>query len=137
MHFDYKEFDKIPLQEDDLSYLLFYEVHNEFAYWQVGGAFTPGPSDDRFDHILTPQLNLIIKDRFYRLGLGALSSNIKVDGDSDWSRVYYQLIFGFGIPIGEHFGIDLYGHYVFKSINKPVEPASESPEISLLVNFAF
>ena len=136
LHFDYAEFDRIPIQEDDYSYLLFYEIHNEFAYWQIGGAFTPGPEDNRFDHIITPQLNLIAKDSIYRLGVGALISNVKMNDDSDWTRVYWQGIFGIGIPIGR-FGIDLYGHYVFESWNKPGEPASEAPEVSLLVNFSF
>ena len=136
LHFDYAEFEKVPIKEEDYSYLLFYEVHNEFAYWQVGGSFTPGPEDNRFDHIITPQLNLIAKDRIYRIGVGALISNVKMNDDSDWTRVYWQVIFGLGIPVGQ-FGIDLYGHYVFESWNKPGEPASEAPEISLLINYAF
>ena len=136
LHFDYAEFEKVPIKEEDYSYLLFYEVHNEFAYWQVGGSFTPGPEDNRFDHIITPQLNLIAKDRIYRIGVGALISNVKMNDDSDWTRVYWQAIFGLGIPVGR-FGIDLYGHYVFESWNKPGEPASEAPKISLLINYAF
>lgn len=137
LHFDYSNFDRIPIKEDDYSYLLFYEMHNDFAYWQIGGSFTPGPDDDRFDHIITPQINLIAKDRIFRIGMGALTSCVKLNGDSDWTRVYWQAIFGLGIPIGKHFGIDIYGHYVFKSLNKIGEPASEAPEVSVLVNFAF
>ncbi len=136
LHFDYAKFDRVPIQEDDISYLLFYEVHNDFAFWQIGGGFTPGPEDNRFDHIITPQINIIAKDSIYRMGVGALISNVKINNDSDWTRVYWQAIFGLGIPIGR-FGIDLYGHYVFESWNKPGEPACEAPEVSLLVNFSF
>lgn len=136
-HFDYANFDKMPIEEEDFSYLMFYEMHNDFAYWQLGGSFTPGPDDDRFDHIITPQINLIAKDKIFRVGLGALASNVKIDGDSDWTDLYWQAIFGIGIPLGEHFGIDLYGHYIFKSWTKFEKPATEAPGISLMINFAF
>ena len=138
-HFDYSNFDRIPIEEDDYSYLMFYEMHNDFAYWQLGGSFTPGPDDDRFDYIITPQINLIAKDSIFRLGLGALTSNLKIDGDNDWTKVYWQVIFGLGIPLGSRFGIDIYGHYVFEGWNwdKITEPASEAPEISVMLNFAF
>lgn len=136
-HFDYANFSRIPIEDDDYSYLMFYELHNDFAYWQIGGSFTPGPDDDRFDHVITPQINLIAKDRIFRIGMGALISDIKIDGDDDWTRVYWQAIFGLGIPIGDHFGIDIYGHYLFKSWNQIEKPASEAPQVSVMVNFAF
>lgn len=136
-HSNYSNFDKMPIEEDDYSYLLFYELHNKFAYWQLGGSFTPGPDDNRFDHIITPQLNLIIKDRIYRIGIGALTSNLKINGDNDWTRVYWQCIVGLGIPLGSHFGIDIYGHYLFESWKKIEKPASAAPGISVMINFAF
>lgn len=135
-HFDYKDLEDIPVQEEDLSYHIFYEVHNDFAFWQIGSSFTPGPDDDRFDQIITPQLNLIIKDRIYRLGIGAMISSVSINDESDWSSVYWQGIFGFGIPLGP-IGIDLMGHYVFESWSKPHEPATDAPEISLTITYDF
>ena len=136
-HFDYAWFDEIPIEEGDYSYQLFYEMHNNFAYWQIGGSYTPGPDDDRFDDIITPQINLIAKDRFYRIGMGALMSNVKIDGDSDWTRVYWQVIFGVGIPLGDSLSIDLYGHYLFKHWKAIWDPIAEAPEVSLTISFTF
>lgn len=136
-HFDYANFDDIPIKEDDYSYLMFYEIHNDFAYWQIGGSYTQPPDDNRFDHIITPQINLIAKDKIFRVGLGALASNVKVDGDTDWTDIYWQVILGLGIPLGERVGIDIYGHYLFDSWQRIEKPISEAPGISLMIHFAF
>ena len=127
----------LPLKDGDFSYDLMYEYHEGIGFWQIGASYAPGPSDNRFDYILTPQVNLIIKDRFYRLGVGALKSHVETQDERHWTDIYWQIIAGIEIPLGSHFGIDLYGHYVFKRWDKITESNDGGLEYSALLAVSF
>jgi hypothetical protein len=114
-----------------------YEYHEGIGLWQIGADYVPRSSDKRFDSIITPCINLILKDRIYRIGLGALKSHVETDGDSYWTDIYYQVIAGLGIPLGSRFSFDIYGHYVFKKWDKFTDSDYAGFEYSALLGISF
>lgn len=111
-------FEELPYDDGDLSYGLAYEYHEGSAYWQLAVDYSTDASrTNTVDTVITPQLNLIFKDRFYRGGLGVLSSYITYSGDDpslkdDWTDVYYQFLLGISIPAGS-LAIDVMAAYPF------------------------
>ena len=103
---------------DDLSYMLAYEWEEQQAFWQIAVDYAPEiDTTNSVNSIITPQLNLLFKDKGWLGGIGVLSSLIEEDsGEDDWSDAYYQLIIGFSLPVfGLKFNISAY--YQFDSFS--------------------
>lgn len=115
LHDEFPGLADLPVEKNDVSYGLFYEYHEGIGYWQIGADYMPSPGTEGADYIVTPEINLILKDRIYRLGSGAMKSYVKGDDGRHWTSIYWQVIAGFGIPLGDYFSIDIYAHYVFNS----------------------
>ncbi len=118
LHDEFPGLPELPVEKDDLSYELMYEFHDGIGYWQVGAGYMPEPDDKRFEYLITPQVNLILKDRIYRLGAGALKTYVKTEDDTAWTDLYWQVIAGLGFPIGSFISIDICAHYVFTDWKK-------------------
>ncbi len=103
-----------PVEKDDLAYEMMYEYHEGIGLWQIGAAYIPD-GDDRFDQLITPQVNLIFKDRIYRLGSGVLKTWVKTEDDDAWTDLYWQVIAGLGFTFGDVIGLDISVHYVFEN----------------------
>lgn len=136
-HANYPGFEDFPVEQGDLSYALMYEYHEPQAFWQLGATYSPSSSDDRYDYVLTPQLNLIFKDRIFRLGGGVLASKVKTSVDSDWTKIFWQVCFGIEIPVTNSIGIDLSGHYVFESWGSVFESDKSGLEYSAMLSIGF
>jgi hypothetical protein len=120
-----------------MSYDLMYEYHEGIGFWQLGASYAPGPSDKRFDYVITPELSLILKDRIFRLGVGAMKSYVKSEEDSNWTSLYWKATAGLGIPLGKHLGIDLYANYLFKSWGKITDKDTSGLDYRALISFGF
>lgn len=127
----------VPLEKHDLSYRLMYEYHEGVGYWQMGASWTPSPDDERFEYVVTPEFNLILKDRIYRLGTGIMKSRVKTDDESFWTVMYWQVIAGIGIPLGDRFELGIFGHYVFKNWRHVTETDEAAIEGSALLSVSF
>lgn len=136
-HATISDFTDLPLKSGDYSYKLMYEYHEGIGYWQLGASYAPSPSAEGVEYVLTPQVNLILKDRIYRLGAGALKSYVEGDEDSHWTSVYWQICAGLGIPLGSRFSLDLYGHYVFERWDSIRDSDKGGVEYSALLAFTF
>lgn len=115
-HVDHSVFEELPFGEDDISYLLGYEYHEANAYWQIGVGYTRDPSGttNAVDYVITPQLNLVFEDNFWRMGTGILSSYISEDGgNSDWTDPYWQVLLGLSLPLFA-LDLDVNASYVFE-----------------------
>ncbi|GAB6093949.1 hypothetical protein JCM14469_02010 [Desulfatiferula olefinivorans] len=134
-HTDIEAFTDRPLSNGDLSGTLFYEYHEGIGLWQIGAAYAP--SADHADEVFTPQISLILKDRIYRMGTGALISYVKQDGDRDWTDVYWQILAGLSIPLGKRFSVDVYGHYVFEAWDEITDSDRGGLEYSALLSVSF
>ncbi len=109
-HAEQKELPEIPFGEGDIAYGVAYEYHEQAAAWQLAATYCPDVTggDKTVDYIITPEVNLIVKDGIWRGGIGMLYSYLdrKNDAtdDDEWVGPYWQLLFGANIPF---FGIDL------------------------------
>jgi len=103
-HAQHSVFEDLPFDDGDLSYGIAYEYHDKKAYWQLGVGYAPQPGTNGVDYVVTPQLNLIVKDRVWRAGIGVLDRYVEMeDGENDWTDVYFQFLTGIHLPV---FGMD-------------------------------
>ena len=115
-HVDHTTFDEYPFGEDDLSYGLAYEYHEGPAYWQIAVLYADdvtGTTND-LDFVLTPQINIVLKDAFWRLGVGGLTSYTKGDDVDEWTDLYWQVMAGLGLPVFA-LDVDVMAYYPFES----------------------
>lgn len=112
LHRAHSVFTALPFGDDDWSYQLAYEYHENNSFWQLAVGYAPDVTGSNgVDYVLTPQINLLLQQGAWHEGLGVLGSYIKPSdsGDSEWSSVYWQLILGFEIPVaGVNIGADAY-----------------------------
>jgi hypothetical protein len=115
-HRDRTEFAEYPFGDGDLSYMAAWETHNEDAMIQLGAAVCPSFEDNEaLDYAITPQANLILKDRIYRGGLGILSSYTKGDDEDDWTDMYWQFLLGLSFGLPARLTVDVFAIYPFES----------------------
>lgn len=79
-HAAHSAFLAYPFDEGDLSYGLAYEYHEGGGYWQL--ALDYGAKTGELyptDYVVTPQINLLFKDSYWRLGAGALTSYVRYE----------------------------------------------------------
>ncbi|PIE71767.1 MAG: hypothetical protein CSA22_01020 [Deltaproteobacteria bacterium] len=112
-HQEQPEFKNPSFGDGDMTYLAAYEYHELYGSWQFALGYTPETDlDETVDYILTPEINLIYKERFYRGGIGMLKDYIKWEDQSGWRDLYYQFIVGVGFPIMK-MNLNITGYYVF------------------------
>ncbi len=111
----------LPFGDGDMSYALSYEVHDtgdayalQFALDYAFDFSKEGM--ENMDYALTPQANLILKDKIWRGGVGVLKPYISNDDESDWADMYYQLFVGFGHKFGS-IETTLMTYYPFESFS--------------------
>jgi hypothetical protein len=137
-HINHSEFDSLPFGDGDLTYLVAYECHEAVGFWQLGIGYTPEPSGDKsVDYVLTPQISLIVKDGFWRVGLGALKSYIAGNQGNNWMDIYWQFNFGINIPFSSRIGLDVNSYYVFEEWDKIMDFDTRDIEFGVLLNFKF
>lgn len=113
-HTDHSTFEELPFGSDDAGYGLVYEYHDVAAFWQIAVTYAPEVTGTNgVDSVITPQLNLILKDSWLRAGAGVLGSYMRWDeGGSDWTDLYWQLLLGIGIPVFS-FNLNVNACYTF------------------------
>lgn len=136
-HPDIPGFTEYPLEEGDLSYKLIYEYHEGIGFWQLGLGYVPSPENKAVDQVLTPEINLVLKDGIYHLGVGALMSYVEDASETDWTGVYWQILAGIEIPLGSRFGLGLHGHYIFEDWDSIKDSDKGGFGYSALVSFSF
>ncbi len=150
-HTEHSAFTDLPFGNGDVSYLLAYEYAERIALWQLGLGFAPevsgtrdsdsneeGAEQVKTDLVVTPQLNLLFKDRCFLGGTGILGSYVRdEDGDGDWIGPYWQLMLGLNFELGNSFSIGANAHYVMKSWDKIIDFKFGDIEYSALLSYRF
>ncbi len=126
----------LPFEKGDVSWLLAYEYHEQIAFWQIGVDYAPKSSTESEAKVITPQISLIFKDDIYRLGAGALQSYVDIDGNTDWTALYFQMIAGVDIPLGSRASLGLYGCYVFRRWNELIETDENGLAANLILSWS-
>lgn len=114
-HQDQEEFTEYPFNTGDLSYMVAWETDNDDALVQFGAAFCPSFKErETLDYAVTPQMNLLLKDRVFRGGLGILTTYTQGDEDDDWTDMYWQFLLGLSFGVTKKVTLDTYAVYPFK-----------------------
>ncbi|HAS83198.1 MAG TPA: hypothetical protein DCS43_11140 [Verrucomicrobia bacterium] len=120
-HARHTSYTELPYDKGDLSAVVGYEYHEAMAFWQLLVGYTPEVSegdDGRglgVDDVITPQINLLFKENNWAAGVGALASYIEYEDKEldDWTDVYWQVMFGYQIPLPA-FRVELMLYYPFE-----------------------
>lgn len=149
-HVDHSEFEEYPFDDNTLAYGAAYEYHDKHAYWQLAVLYTEDVDTvqsttaatdstvplQEVDYILTPQLNLIFKDDYWRLGGGILSSYVVTENDEDWLDPYWQLLAGIGFPVMA-FTAELNAYYVYEDLGSLFDFGFSDVELGGWLGYSF
>lgn len=128
---------ELPYDDGDLSYGVAYELHEENAFWQLAVSGAPELNGNvEADYVITPELNLILKDRMFRGGVGIMDSYVETPVDSEWTDLYYQLILGLSAPIRK-VNVAVYAYYPFADWDKLNEFDWEDVEFGVWLSMGF
>jgi hypothetical protein len=118
-HVEHSAFAERPFADGDMGYGLAVEWHTQEAYWQLGATFAPDATKtETTKSVITPELNLILKDKIWRGGVGILASRIDDElSGSDWTDVYWQFLFGVQMPV-RWVHLEAMAYYPFEQWNK-------------------
>jgi len=138
-------FSDLPYGNADLSYGLAYTFAEEHIGLKLGADFSPDVSGDRdapntnkTDYVISPQANIIVKDRMFRGGVGILTSYIRDDsGGGDWLDPYWQLMLGLCVPLGKNFSVEGNVYYVLEDWGKIADFRLKEIEYGLWLNYNF
>ena len=135
----------LPYGNGDISYGLAYTFAEEYVALKLGTDFSPyvsgtrdAPNTNKTDYVITPQANIIIKDRIFRGGVGILTSYIRDDkGEGDWLDLYWQMMLGLCIPIYKSLSLEGNVYYVLERWDKITEFRLKELEYGLWLNYNF
>lgn len=138
-HQSHTAFADLPFGEGDISYCAAYEFQDQDALWQLGVNITPELGDRKdIEYAVTPQLNLLLRDRIFRGGLGILSTYTRdSDGKGDWMDMYWQFILGIEIPLPGPFVVSGNAYYVFDKWDALGDFDFENVEYGVSAGFRF
>lgn len=138
-HADQPDFPNIPFGDDDISYGLSLQAGDAGGFWQGAILYTPDIDGmDDLDYALTPQLNLILTENAWRMGVGGARTYIKSDTESGWRDFHWQLIAGLGLPgVGKTMKIEIQAIYVFDEWGNVGDFDSSNLEYALWIGFPF
>lgn len=146
-HAEHHHFDKLPFGNGDISYLIGYSYSESITEWQLALDYAPDvsgtmiESDENkvtdFDYVLTPQFNLVFKDRYFRGGAGIRTSYIQSDDGSEWLDPYWQLMLGLNFPVFGRFSLDAAVLYVLEKWGKIDQFDFRDLEYALTLNCEF
>jgi len=114
-HAQHTAFAELPYGDGDLSYGICYELHDKGGFWRLGVDFASSPTGTNgVDQVITPHLNLVFEDDFWRGGVGILYSFVNMDEGEDVTiDLYWQIVLGISIPLGG-WALDVHTFYVFE-----------------------
>lgn len=144
-HTENSVFTDLPYGNADISYALAYTFAQENVGLQLGANYASevsgardAPNTNGVDSVITPQVNLILKDRVFRGGVGLLTSYIRDDsGESDWLSPYWQLLLGLNLPFGKYLSLDGNVYYVLEKWGDIANFRIKELEYGLWLNYNF
>jgi hypothetical protein len=139
-HQERTSFSELPFKDGDLSYSAAYEYHDGDAFWQLACDVTPGldgSGTNAADYAITPQLNLLLKDKMLQGGVGILSTYTHGEEDGDWTDLYWQFILGVSLPLPGSLSVEINAYYVFESWDNIGEFDFGDIEYGAFLNYKF
>lgn len=119
-HSENTTFPELPFGKGDLSGFVAYEYVEAAGAWQVGLDVCPRSTKeystngtDTADYVLTPQLNLVLKEKYILMGGGALISYV-ARKDPEWTDLYYQFLAGLHFELKPSIHLNIVSYYPFQ-----------------------
>lgn len=108
------DFPDISFGDGDISYGLAITAGDASGYWQGALLYTPDIEGvDDLDYALTPQINLILTENLWRMGVGGAATYISSESDSGWNDFFWQLMMGIGLPAFGKVTMEAQAIYIF------------------------
>ena len=88
------------------------------SHWRKADICSAAPSlsgNVEADYAITPQLNLLFKDRMLQGGVGILSTYTTGGPQDDWTDLYWQFLVGLSFPVSAKLKLDVMAYYPFDS----------------------
>jgi hypothetical protein len=137
-HQDHPTFEDYPFAEGDLSYGAAYEYREENGVVQLAALWTPEFSENELiDYAITPQLNMLLRDRYIMGGMGILSTYVSSELEEEWMDMYWQFILGLSIPLGKRMNLDASAYYPFKEWDQLGDFEAEDIEFGGWIGYRF
>ncbi len=97
-HAEQPDFPDISLG-DEMSYGLSLSAIDAGGYWQAAILYTPeiGSMPDA-DYAITPEINLMLSENAWRVGIGGARTYVSSDTNGGWRDFFWQALLGFGLP---------------------------------------
>ncbi len=137
-HVNHSEFLELPFGDDDMSYFIAYELHDLSGLWRIALNYTSSiEATDSVDYVLTPEVDLLVKDKMLMGGVGMLKSYIKDEISSDWTTTYWQLILAANFGMSQSVMLDVGAYYLFEEWKKVDEFDVDDLEYAASLKFSF
>ena len=133
------DFPDISFGDDILSYGISMSAYDAGGYWEAGILYTPEIDGiDDMDYALTPQLNLVMTENFWRMGLGGARTYVNGDGDdSGWRDFFWQMIIGLGLPGVGSANLEVRAIYIFDDWGDIGDFDTDNLEYALWIGIPF
>jgi hypothetical protein len=125
--------------DGDLAYGLAYALYDGMGYLEVGLDYTPeATADSVIDDVLTPRLNLGLKDGIFVAGIGLADGYVsKATGGSEWTGLIYQFQLGVDVPFGQNFEVGASAYYSFDDVGELGDFEFDELEYGIHVGYFF
>lgn len=125
--------------DGDLSYGLSYALYEGTGYLELGLDYAPeGTADSIIDDVLTPRLNMAIRDGYFVAGIGIADGYVsRKIGSSEWTGLLYQFHLGLEFPVGERFEVGGGTYYSFEAWDELGEFDAADLEYGVRLGYLF
>lgn len=153
-HMAQSSYTDYPFEDGDLSYGLSYEIRDAAGCWQLAVDYAADTAEDQAnsaDHVVTPQINMLLQDSFWRGGLGiganyiqytdeALEASESDENTGDvledgWNDIFYQFLLGVSLPLGP-VSLDVLAAYPFDNWGDLGDFKGNNIEVALWLKFS-
>ena len=125
--------------DDNFSIGAAYALYEGIGYLEAGLDYAPsGAKESVVDYVITPRLDMNIKDGIFVAGIGLSNSRVakKHDG-SEWAGWWYQFKLGIDFPLGSSLEVGAAAYYTFKNWGDLGDFEFRDLEYGLHIGFMF
>ncbi len=125
--------------DDNYSFGAGYALYDGLGYLEAGLDYAPsGAKESVVDYVITPRLDMGIKDGIFVAGVGLSNARVaRKEGSSEWAGWWYQLKLGIDYPLGNKLELGLAAFYTFKSWGDLSDFSRRDLEYGFHIGFMF
>ena len=130
---------EVHYAKGDTSYLFGYRYTESQISWHLAAEYAPNVGvSNNVDYAVTPQINLLFADSVFLFGAGALMSYVQdPERDDKWSAVYFHLMAGLELPLGQRWSLAALAEFPFKKSRDFKEFDLQHVDVLGMVSYRF